>query len=1062
MLTVCLAFSFTSVFSQQLPTGPAISNAAGTALKADHAWLRGGNIYGGGIYAKNIFGFSGGNSPIYTETNGSYRTKHNGMFIGAAQYPINGFNGFTGVNCTGYFLLGQNSPLVGPGFLYNNKGAFSLLHLNGDSTKVAQEFGYRTWMKTGITFTDNNDRSYVGYRVNALDVSDFVLNWSDNSIGPFPGPDNLIFNFTSGTGSAGNDIDGNHPNGREVARMTGYGYMGIGPRFDNTMVPPNAVTKGQPQSDLHINKNDNWAAWVQVSIQKNGQRNIDGLRMGLVGAIQNPANPLFLLNNFAATPSAVGTAMIYNQENRPLLFSTGQNNTTFAFNGINSTMERVRIMAVGDSTQMDAFSSVYQVNNPGSLATRLTRMSISHDPVTPVTRPLSLLHLGYNTGAIGGGTVDGWRSWMDIGMFTSNGTDNVYIGLKREPSSIFNPADRHDAVINWGDNQQDSTFLNNGSDHLRFIFTGTQTGSGVFPPANSQDGLECGRFYPDRDTLGTYGRFGVGDFTASGVNEEPTHKIDVVGNGRFRFLPDSIYMADSLVTKFVMVDSAGVLRWLGADQFSFQIGQACGDSLNLAQLTVDREVPMNDFNIYFTGQGVPTTNSIALGLPCGTPLPAKFNVYQDDSTTVTVNTIAGGFQNSDTASTQSLQTFRAVIGITNGVQPIGSFSNITNIGADFAGRNAVNNIGVRGRANAMLQYDKLAIGGDFLADGPSGSNFGTRSIASGSNGENYGIRTSAFNTSPSTSTNYGGRFNATGGTLNFGIYAEVATIDVIPGSLPPTSGSFAGYFNGSVLRTGNDNFSSDASLKTNIDTIENASEILVKLKPKTFYYDTLNPHGMMFSSNRQFGFIAQDVDSILPELVGTATHPATFDTLGNITIPAYTYLTLQYQPFIALLTKGFQEQKLEVDSLKEVINQLNERLNAQDSINNAMYAMITQCCQNNNSNQGMMQNNGTNGYNPSVTNVELSDVQSIILDQNVPNPFAEQTTITFTLTEGVQKAQMLFYNLEGKLIKAEDISNKAGKGQVNVFANDLTNGIYSYTLVVDGKIIDTKRMVKQK
>jgi len=110
----------------------------------------------------------------------------------------------------------------------------------------------------------------------------------------------------------------------------------------------------------------------------------------------------------------------------------------------------------------------------------------------------------------------------------------------------------------------------------------------------------------------------------------------------------------------------------------------------------------------------------------------------------------------------------------------------------------------------------------------------------------------------------------------------------------------------------------------------------------------------------------------------------------------------------------------------------------------------------------MQQNNGTNGGNPNVTNVELSEVQSIILDQNVPNPFAEQTTITFTLTEGVQKAQMLFYNLEGKLIKAEDISNKSGKGQVNVFANDLTNGIYSYTLVVDGKIIDTKRMVKQK
>lgn len=44
-------------------------------------------------------------------------------------------------------------------------------------------------------------------------------------------------------------------------------------------------------------------------------------------------------------------------------------------------------------------------------------------------------------------TADGWRTWMDIGTFTSNGTDHTYVGLKSEG------ADRADAVINWGDNQ---------------------------------------------------------------------------------------------------------------------------------------------------------------------------------------------------------------------------------------------------------------------------------------------------------------------------------------------------------------------------------------------------------------------------------------------------------------------------------------------------------------------------------------------------------------------------------------------------------------------------------
>ena len=56
---------------------------------------------------------------------------------------------------------------------------------------------------------------------------------------------------------------------------------------------------------------------------------------------------------------------------------------------------------------------------------------------------------------------------------------------------------------------------------------------------------------------------------------------------------------------------------------------------------------------------------------------------------------------------------------------------------------------------------------------------------------------------------------------------------------------------------------------------------------------------------------------------------------------------------------------------------------------------------------------------------------------------------------------MLFYNASGKLIQSVDLNEK-GKGSLNVFASDLSNGIYTYTLVVDGKIIETKKMLKQQ
>ncbi len=57
-------------------------------------------------------------------------------------------------------------------------------------------------------------------------------------------------------------------------------------------------------------------------------------------------------------------------------------------------------------------------------------------------------------------------------------------------------------------------------------------------------------------------------------------------------------------------------------------------------------------------------------------------------------------------------------------------------------------------------------------------------------------------------------------------------------------------------------------------------------------------------------------------------------------------------------------------------------------------------------------------------------------------------------------AQILFYKNNGMLIKTVDIK-AAGKGQLNVFASDLTSGIYTYFIVVDGKTIFTKKTVKE-
>ena len=92
--------------------------------------------------------------------------------------------------------------------------------------------------------------------------------------------------------------------------------------------------------------------------------------------------------------------------------------------------------------------------------------------------------------------------------------------------------------------------------------------------------------------------------------------------------------------------------------------------------------------------------------------------------------------------------------------------------------------------------------------------------------------------------------------------------------------------------------------------------------------------------------------------------------------------------------------------------------------------------------------------------VLLGTKNVIILNQNTPNPFAETTVITYSIPVGFRQAQIVFTNNLGQVIKTADIT-KTGNGMVNVYANDLSSGLYTYTLYVDGKQIDSKKMIKQ-
>jgi hypothetical protein len=307
------------------------------------------------IPGNNFLGSQAGfNVPMNFVTNGVQRMKLNED----VSYQI---NRLPAINRNGYLLLGQNNNGQASGPALYNRGAFSLLHLNGDDASSYQEVGYRNWMRTGITMTGNNDLSYFGLRQvgNNTDHTETTIAWADNQNDSW-GPDDLVFRFLSDSAtilsnnlSVSNDLDGLH-----IARFTPTGQIGFGNTFGITNAGEPNIGYVRPQNLLHMSLDEHKAVFLQIGNEiGTGQGAGDGLKFGY---------PTTTANN--------KEAQLNQQENDRLsLYS--------------NSGERIRVTQIGALNNGVAF-------NPGSLATNLTRIGISHNPATPVTRPIELTALG--------------------------------------------------------------------------------------------------------------------------------------------------------------------------------------------------------------------------------------------------------------------------------------------------------------------------------------------------------------------------------------------------------------------------------------------------------------------------------------------------------------------------------------------------------------------------------------------------------------------------------------------------------------------------------------------
>lgn len=1013
--------------------------AFGQSTVVGHGWAGGRHL---GFDASN------GINPLPFTTNNILRMSMNGNVS-----PNINTQGAAVRN--GYVGIGQS---YAPSTDWNSitGGPMSLLHLNGDEGTFAQILGYRNWMKNGISFTNNNDLGFIGNRklstkINEFDISEMTLSWSDNA-----GVDDFCIRFTSGSGTTVSnnfedqaDLDGLH-----IARFTGRGFMGLGSTFGTNafgMTPTPAYVS--PQSLLHMSLNGNRDVWSQFTNQNVGESATDGFRVGL----------------------SRGDAFLFNQENANMIFSTNESTG-------NLTRERMRLTHIGAA------------GVPATSPNNTTRLGISYNPAVPLTQPRSLVHIGENVDQAGLGITDGARNWMDVGYLASFGSDNIYVGLKREENE-----DRYDAVIAWGDNQT-NLINSSGPDNLRFIFANSQLAlSPGTNEAKSNDGQEIGRFTPACDGCPVNtGSLGIGNFSPGSPNAPTTTNyvgatLDVDGDARIR----TVTQNDNLTQVLVRDPSdLGRIHWRDASTFTGGAGGSIGNDCNLTQnpLTSNWEIPLGNNNFHFTGQSLPSAgNTVNIGINCGTFGPAKFNLVQNTGTPINVSTTGGFYSNQDISSVIGPITYTGLYAEAIGLQ---EQPRIDNVGGTFYAANAANNYGVRGNAfvpnNPPANTGLNGFGGYFTSTGPGNGNNGVIAEAYGGTFQNTGVSgmASSFVGDPTT-FNRGGIFSAQGdaetntgvhaigifpGNLTslskaFGVFATVGhtvplytplpsnvAIAVYGGVVNPfPSGvpTFAGYFDGDVFINGPTNGTgyalvSDAQFKTNVQDIQNASQIVNQLQPKSYDFIDGSSLGMNFSDEHQYGFIAQEVEAILPELVNEVTKPATVDSLGNVVTPQVDYKSLNYIGFIALLMQDAKEKNQKLQQQEQINNQLMQQLAE-------LSARVDNCC---NAPSGMVMQNNSSQQAGAVIQTRLENKEEPSLGQNIPNPFEGATRIPAYIPQVTAKAEIIFYGNDGKVLQILSINDR-GNVSVDVDAATLAAGVYSYTLFVDGKPVDTKRMVKR-